>query len=180
MSLTTARLLRSKIYRHGTRNVDIRGKSARTLTCLNSNSVVGVHKFDNIQRHHGGFDKQLPFRHLSSSDVLKMMMGALTAASLVSAIVDSDKNSMSTSCEGKHPHPTIANLGQSDDGEETDVDTLPIYTSKQVSENNGKDGKPVWMSYGGMVYDVTDFISNHPGGSERILMAAGSVSSRVL
>lgn len=174
MSLTTARLLRSKIYRHCTRNVDIRGKSARTLTCLNSNSVVGVHKFDNIQRHHGGFDKQLPFRHLSSSDVLKMMMGALTAASLVSAIVDSDKNSMSTSCEGKHPHPTIANLGQSDDGEETDVDTLPIYTSKQVSENNGKDGKPVWMSYGGMVYDVTDFISNHPGGSERILMAAGS------
>ena len=32
------------------------------------------------------------------------------------------------------------------------------------------------MSYGGIVYDVTDFIHNHPGGSERIMLAAGSVS----
>lgn len=47
--------------------------------------------------------------------------------------------------------------------------------SEQVAENNGKDGKPIWMSYGGVVYDVTDFIHNHPGGSERILLAAGSV-----
>jgi len=32
------------------------------------------------------------------------------------------------------------------------------------------------MSYGGIVYDVSDFIHNHPGGSERIMLAAGSVS----
>ncbi len=53
-----------------------------------------------------------------------------------------------------------------------------VLYSKDVAENNGKDGKPIWMSYGGMVYDVTDFIHNHPGGSERILLAAGSVSSQ--
>lgn len=51
-----------------------------------------------------------------------------------------------------------------------------IYISDQVAENNGENGKPIWMSYGGIVYDVTDFIHNHPGGSERIMLAAGSVS----
>jgi hypothetical protein len=55
-------------------------------------------------------------------------------------------------------------------------DSLRIFTSDQVSENDGEDGKPVWMSYGGYVYDVTDFINNHPGGSEKIMMAAGTVS----
>jgi cytochrome b involved in lipid metabolism len=52
---------------------------------------------------------------------------------------------------------------------------LPVFTSKQVALNNGENGKPVWMSHGGNVYDVTQFIQNHPGGSEKILQAAGSV-----
>lgn len=49
----------------------------------------------------------------------------------------------------------------------------PIYTSDQVAENDGRDGKRIWMSYGGVVYDVTEFIANHPGGSEKIMEAAG-------
>jgi cytochrome b involved in lipid metabolism len=56
------------------------------------------------------------------------------------------------------------------------LDYLPEYTSEQVAKNNGEDGTPVWMSYGGIVYDVTNFIANHPGGSEKIMQAAGSVS----
>jgi predicted heme/steroid binding protein len=56
-----------------------------------------------------------------------------------------------------------------------EVENLAVVTSYQVSENDGEDGKPIWMSYGGYVYDVTDFIQNHPGGSEKIMMAAGSV-----
>ena len=51
---------------------------------------------------------------------------------------------------------------------------LPTYTMAQVSKNNGKGpDKRVWMTYGGCVYDVTDFIENHPGGSHKILLAAG-------
>ncbi len=51
---------------------------------------------------------------------------------------------------------------------------LPIYTMDQVSQNNGNGrDERVWMSYGGNVYDVTDFIANHPGGSEKIRLAAG-------
>jgi sulfite oxidase len=51
---------------------------------------------------------------------------------------------------------------------------LPTYTMAQVSQNNGMGSdKRVWMTYGGNVYDVTNFIPNHPGGSEKILLAAG-------
>ena len=59
---------------------------------------------------------------------------------------------------------------------ELDLETLPEYTSEQVAEHNGKSGATVWMSYGGIVYDVTGFIANHPGGSEKIVEASGSVS----
>jgi cytochrome b involved in lipid metabolism len=55
------------------------------------------------------------------------------------------------------------------------IDDLPVYSSEQVAENDGQDGKPNWMTYGGVIYDVTDFIPNHPGGSEQILKASGSV-----
>ena len=54
------------------------------------------------------------------------------------------------------------------------MDDLPIYTADDVSKNDGTDGKPIWMSYGGIVYDVTNFIHNHPGGSDKILQAAGT------
>ena len=44
----------------------------------------------------------------------------------------------------------------------------------QVSKDNGKGtDNRVWMTYGGRVYDATDFIPNHPGESEKILLAAG-------
>lgn len=55
-----------------------------------------------------------------------------------------------------------------------DIDSMPIFTLDELAENNGENGRPVWMSYGGVIYDVTDFIENHPGGSEKIMMAAGS------
>eukprot|EP00980_Cylindrotheca_fusiformis_P004729 scaffold1004_cov105-Cylindrotheca_fusiformis.AAC.12 len=51
---------------------------------------------------------------------------------------------------------------------------LPVFTAQQVAQNNGQNGTPIWMSYGGNVYDVTNFVHNHPGGSEKILQAAGS------
>jgi len=55
-----------------------------------------------------------------------------------------------------------------------DDEDLPMYTSKDVALRNGRNGYRIWMSYGGYVYDVTDFIPNHPGGSEKILLASGA------
>lgn len=76
--------------------------------------------------------------------------------------------------EAKHPDPTPTNVTQEEGFEDNvrDLDKLPTYTSEQVAENNGENGK-IWMSYGGIVYDVTNFVYNHPGGSERIMLAAG-------
>jgi len=63
--------------------------------------------------------------------------------------------------------------------DEENDDELPTYTMSQVKQNNGKGtDKRVWMTYGGCVYDVTDFIANHPGGSEKILLAAGGPVER--
>jgi sulfite oxidase len=55
-----------------------------------------------------------------------------------------------------------------------DFDALPEYSSEFIAQFNGTDNPKVWMSYGGVVYDVTGFIANHPGGAEKIMTAAGS------
>jgi sulfite oxidase len=52
-------------------------------------------------------------------------------------------------------------------------DDQNIFTMKEVSEHNSME-KGVWVTYKDGVYDVTDFIKQHPGGSERIMLAAGS------
>lgn len=56
----------------------------------------------------------------------------------------------------------------------TNLHNLPVYSSKEVALRNGQDGAPIWMSYGGYVYNVTDFIPLHPGGTERVSRAAGA------
>jgi sulfite oxidase len=57
--------------------------------------------------------------------------------------------------------------------------SIPVYAKekKKISmaelkaHDNSKTG--VWVSYKNKVYDVTGFIDQHPGGKERIMMAAG-------
>lgn len=76
-----------------------------------------------------------------------------------------------------HPSPLPAETGHDDNFEDsvplTEDKKLPVFTSEDVAKNNGQDGSPIWMSYGGMVYDVSNFVHNHPGGSEKIMLAAG-------
>jgi hypothetical protein len=72
-----------------------------------------------------------------------------------------------------------------------DYASLPVYTLADVSIRNGQsaDGggedlthagnsnatEPIWISYGGLVYDITEFVISqaHPGGSARLIRAAG-------
>ena len=52
---------------------------------------------------------------------------------------------------------------------------LPLFSSKQVKTlGNGEDGRPMWISYGGYVYDISRFLPLHPGGPERISRAVGA------
>lgn len=82
-----------------------------------------------------------------------------------------------TACESRPRGPVGIEDLDSVEAPEIDFDKLPEYTSRQVSKNNGKKGSRIWMSYGGLVYDVTEFVANHPGGSEKITEASGKVSS---
>ncbi|XP_023689510.1 sulfite oxidase, mitochondrial [Paramormyrops kingsleyae] len=48
---------------------------------------------------------------------------------------------------------------------------LPIYTQEEVAKHHSS-AKGVWVTYKGGVYDITEFVSLHPGG-DKILLAAG-------
>ncbi len=83
----------------------------------------------------------------ASSDAPKPPAGA--TASKTSA--SSSSPSSSTSTTSKH---------------------LPVYTRKEVSAHNTPEAR-VWVTYQGRVYDVTDFIPLHPGGTKLLLAAGG-------
>ncbi|XP_076650743.1 sulfite oxidase [Halictus rubicundus] len=50
---------------------------------------------------------------------------------------------------------------------------LKTYSLEEVGKHDNKDNR-VWVIFKQGVYDITDFIDQHPGGSSKILMAAGS------
>ena len=63
--------------------------------------------------------------------------------------------------ESAHPHFTpsqVANeaFPKGDENDEDEMQKYPIFTSDQVAENDGTDGKPVWMS-----------VSEHSSGSHK-------------
>lgn len=48
---------------------------------------------------------------------------------------------------------------------------LPVYSQEEVTKHHSlEDG--VWVTYKGGVYDITEFVTMHPGG-DKILLAAG-------
>lgn len=53
-----------------------------------------------------------------------------------------------------------------------------VFRLKDVADHNNLHSR-VWVYYEDGVYDVTDYIPNHPGGS-RILLAAGKDSLALL
>jgi hypothetical protein len=95
------------------------------------------------------------------------------------ALCEKKKKKKASKEEEVHPHATPSDVAKEDFEkyqESHDIDSMPIYTSEQVAEHDGENGTSMWMSYGGVVYDVTDFIVNHPGGSEKISTAAGKLT----
>ena len=45
-------------------------------------------------------------------------------------------------------------------------------TAEEVAQHDSLDRR-VWVTHKGGVYDITDFIEQHPGGAARIMLAAG-------
>jgi sulfite oxidase len=50
---------------------------------------------------------------------------------------------------------------------------LPTYTVAEVAKHKTPD-TGIWVTYKSGVYDITNFVSQHPGGSKRIMLAAGA------
>ena len=70
---------------------------------------------------------------------------------------------------------SIANIVRSNDkviAKEQSQKTMPIYTLQEVNQHNSINS--CWVTYKGSVYDITDFIAEHPGGEDKIILAAGN------
>ena len=51
---------------------------------------------------------------------------------------------------------------------------LPTFTAEEVSKHDSET-KRIWVSYKNGVYDITDFIQEHPGAKNIMMAAGGSV-----
>ena len=58
------------------------------------------------------------------------------------------------------------------DNDTTVTQVTEKITPEQLAEHNHPD-RGVWMSYRNRVYDVTKFMDSHPGGKDKLMMAAG-------
>lgn len=52
------------------------------------------------------------------------------------------------------------------------VEGLPTYSLAEVGKHKTKESR-IWVTYKNGVYDITDYVSSHPGGS-KIMLAAGA------
>lgn len=48
----------------------------------------------------------------------------------------------------------------------------PFYRKHEIASHTTKE-KGIWITYENGVYDITNFIVNHPGGQDKIVLAAG-------
>ncbi|KAJ3093677.1 fatty acid alpha-hydroxylase, partial [Physocladia obscura] len=53
-----------------------------------------------------------------------------------------------------------------------------VFTAEQVEEH--RTAKSVWITFKGKVYDVTEFIADHPGGADLILQHGGTDCEEIL
>ena len=52
------------------------------------------------------------------------------------------------------------------------IGALPIFKRAEVAKHTTPDSR-IWVTYKDGVYNITRFVVNHPGGSEKIMLAAG-------
>lgn len=53
-----------------------------------------------------------------------------------------------------------------------DYSDLKVYQMDEISKHNTTDD--LWIVYNGLVYDVSKFIDEHPGGEEVVVDVAGT------
>jgi len=53
-----------------------------------------------------------------------------------------------------------------------EAEPWPVFSSEEVAKHQ-TPSNGIWVSYKDGVYDITDFVQNHPGGKDKIMLAAG-------
>jgi len=53
------------------------------------------------------------------------------------------------------------------------IQGLPEFSLEDVAKHKTKE-TGIWVTFGDGVYDITEFLHQHPGGSDKIILAAGS------
>ncbi|XP_057672905.1 cytochrome b5-like [Diorhabda carinulata] len=54
-----------------------------------------------------------------------------------------------------------------------DIAKVKFYTLEEISKHDGKQDARTWIIIRDVVYDVTNYLDNHPGGGELITEWAG-------
>lgn len=148
-------------YTHQRKSTQIHHCRNNQLRCFSSN--VGATSASLLSKKADGN------RHDSSSP-LKYSTPILLAAAATSSIIFSEVHSKKIS-KLEESAPTTTQQAQDEILDNSD--DLPVYSLADVAFNNGSNGRPIWVSYAGNVYDITKFIANHPGGSDIIVRASG-------
>lgn len=103
----------------------------------------------------------------AEASTLPWLRAAAAAASLTAAGVGlhiySPFPGQPTSFEGAQCHAP----------KKIDTSSLPEFDKEEVAKHRTKDTR-VWVTYKDGVYDVTEWVDQHPGGATRLMMAAGS------
>ena len=103
----------------------------------------------NVRTAKGLLDKSAPF------------VIPITAAATGGALLASNPTMMKTISK---PQPLAKNPPAKDS-------QLPLITLKDLQKHT--ELSSLWVTYKGIVYDVTDFTLGHPGGTDRLQMAGG-------
>lgn len=63
--------------------------------------------------------------------------------------------------------------GKEAENSKQDEPGCPVYYSKNEISKHKTKGDGIWVTYQHNVYDITEFVDGHPGGSSKIMLAAG-------
>ncbi|KAG2383711.1 hypothetical protein C9374_004382 [Naegleria lovaniensis] len=148
---------------------------------LSSNSEEGNDRF-NPSAHQASSSssqsKSHPLLDKIPTALLLFLLGTLSNATIMFLSKEEDEEEVEHSSHHRngiivHVHAEESHSEMIKNDEEPNV--LKYFTLEQVAQHDGssKQAGSIWVIFKGGVYDVTEFIEAHPGGTEKIMLAAG-------
>ena len=140
--------------------------NARNIYCLSSNQINVNKKYKSKQysnRFHSTEDKY------KSNDFNRLLLKSGAVLAAIGSFGVLWTNAKKFRLNADKPNARDIDKDLSEFGRE--IKGLKSYTSEEVAKHNEKS-KHIWVSYRSGVYDITEFVDQHPGG-DKILMGSG-------